>query len=556
MDVAVEQSLPDLHAVDDALWSRAVEREPVIRRLSQLSHISEHDIRRATAELGLSQSRIYTLVNRFRENPTTTSLIPERPGPAKGGSKLKFEVEEIIQRMIGTVYLSRQKPNIAALTRAIKHECATAGLPSPSRMTVSARLSLYKPQLKVRAREGGKAAVAFQPAVKQYGAQYALETVQIDHTLVDQIIVDVQTRQPIGRPWLTLAIDLASRMVTGFYLTLDHPSATSVAMTLRQSVLSKEAWLADRGIAASWPVVGIPDRLHMDNGKDFHSRALARGCQEYGIEQQFRPPATPHFGGHIERLIGTMMGEVHLLPGTTFSNVPARGDYDSVGHSAMTLAELEIWLTIQIVGIYHVRVHSGLGVPPNVAWQEALGRRPSKPRSPGSADKFLRDFLPFEHRMVRREGIHLFNIRYWDPVLSTWIGEHLRFPVKYDPRDLSRVFLQAPDGEHWVIPYANLGRPPITLWEHKRAMASLREQGRAAVDERLIFEAVEAQRAIVASAADKTLRARRAAIRSARALGAATMLHEPNAIEARSADPTEVATSGDRYLPYPLEDWS
>jgi len=24
----------------------------------------------------------------------------------------------------------------------------------------------------------------------------------------------------------------------------------------------------------------------------------------------------PHFGGHIERLIGTMMGAVHLLPGT------------------------------------------------------------------------------------------------------------------------------------------------------------------------------------------------------------------------------------------------
>jgi hypothetical protein len=35
----------------------------------------------------------------------------------------------------------------------------------------------------------------------------------------------------------------------------------------------------------------------------------------------------PHFGGHIERLIGTVMGAVHLLPGTTFANVTkkARG---------------------------------------------------------------------------------------------------------------------------------------------------------------------------------------------------------------------------------------
>jgi putative transposase len=33
--------------------------------------------------------------------------------------------------------------------------------------------------------------------------------VQIDHTLVDVIVVDKLTREPIQRPWLTLAIDVA-----------------------------------------------------------------------------------------------------------------------------------------------------------------------------------------------------------------------------------------------------------------------------------------------------------------------------------------------------------
>ena len=42
---------------------------------------------------------------------------------------------------------------------------------------------------------------------------------------------------------------------------------------------------------------------------------------------RFRPPGSPHFGGHIERLIGTMMGAVHLLPGTTQSSVAAKGSY-------------------------------------------------------------------------------------------------------------------------------------------------------------------------------------------------------------------------------------
>ena len=91
----------------------------------------------------------------------------------------------------------------------------------------------------------------------------------------------------------------------------------------------------------------------MDNGKEFHAKALKRGADEYGMKLFYRPVATPHYGGHIERLIGTMMGEVHLLPGTTFSDIIERGAYDPERHATMTLKELDHWLAIQIVGRYH-----------------------------------------------------------------------------------------------------------------------------------------------------------------------------------------------------------
>jgi putative transposase len=63
--------------------------------------------------------------------------------------------------------------------------------------------------------------------------------VQIDHTLADVMIVSASDRQPLERPWLTLAIDVATRMVAGFYKSLDPPSALSVALTLSHSVLPK-----------------------------------------------------------------------------------------------------------------------------------------------------------------------------------------------------------------------------------------------------------------------------------------------------------------------------
>ncbi len=178
-----------------------------------------------------------------------------------------------------------------------------------------------------------------------------MDVLQIDHTPMDVIVVDQQKRRPIGRPWLTLAIDVRTRMVAGFHVSLWSPSTISLSLVLSQAVLPKASWLADRELQTlDWPVHGLPRTIHVDNAKEFHAEALVRGCQEYGIRLDHRPPARPHYGGHIERLIGTMMGAVHLLPGATFSNVSEKGSYASEKRASLTLPELERWLALQIAG--------------------------------------------------------------------------------------------------------------------------------------------------------------------------------------------------------------
>src|SRR5882724_8873352 len=125
----------------------------------------------------------------------------------------------------------------------------------------------------------------------------------------------------------------------------------------------------------------------MDNAREFKSEAVRRGCDEYGIKKIFRPIARPHFGGHIERLIGTLMGRVHLLPGTTSSNVAERGDYDSAKSATMTLAELESWLALEMAGRYHRQTHRALGISPLAAW-EAARERGFVPSLPADARQF------------------------------------------------------------------------------------------------------------------------------------------------------------------------
>jgi putative transposase len=142
-------------------------------------------------------------------------------------------------------------------------------------------------------------------------------------------------------------------------------------------------------------------------------------------------------------------------------------------------------------------------------------------RAPHDNTQFLYDFLPFVERSIRRDGVRLFGVRYWDDVLSPWAGRlDRRLRIKYDPRDLSRIFVEGPDGVHWPIRYADLRRPRITLGEHQLALAALKERGFRLTDEQLIFDTVEAQRELVEMATAATKSARRRAERRKRSLAA------------------------------------
>jgi putative transposase len=176
--------------------------------------------------------------------------------------------------------------------KEIQQQCQRKGLRAPNFRTVKRHVDAFDAKEQVRKRAGAKAASdRFRPTrVLSTTDLLPLERVQIDHTKVDVIVVDEGDRLPIGRPWLTLAIDVASRVVLGFSVALEGPSAVSVALTLVQAVLPKDLWLADRQLEVPWPMWGLPELPQLDNAPEFHSRALVRGAQEY-IRTDYRRPA-------------------------------------------------------------------------------------------------------------------------------------------------------------------------------------------------------------------------------------------------------------------------
>jgi putative transposase len=177
-------------------------------------------------------------------------------------------------------------------------------------------------------------------------------------------------------------------------------------------------------------------------------------------------------------------------------------------------------------------------------------------RQPYDVEAFTKDFLPSEERTVRRDGVHLNGLRYWDDVLSVWAGRLDRpLRVAYDPRDLSKVFLRGPDDAWHPLRFANLCRPPITLWELRRAQAALKERGLTLVDEQLIFETIERQRAIVEEASRRTKEALRLLERRERALAAAqAQSGEFEGNTAPIADDPPIDFS--KIKLFPVEEWS
>jgi putative transposase len=70
----------------------------------------------------------------------------------------------------------------------------------------------------MRRREGkARAEARFLGLPGGLGAERAMQIIQIDHTKVDVTVVDPVERQPIGRPILTIGVDVFTRMVVTPY---------------------------------------------------------------------------------------------------------------------------------------------------------------------------------------------------------------------------------------------------------------------------------------------------------------------------------------------------
>lgn len=492
---------------------RPSEREMRISRV--LRPLGNKPMSRAEAKLagellGLHWASVYRLRRHFLRDPVASSVASKDRGPKPGSKRLDARVEEIIADVVRR-WVPKQRELAHPLLDTwmeIRVRCMHAALAAPGRNTVARRIAEH--------RNAEAALLATDPAAQtapgNFVANAPLEIIQIDHTQADVEVVDEWFRRSMGRPWLSVAIDIATRCIVGIYVAMERPNAGTVALLLSRVALAKDPWLATIGAEVEWPMHGLPKILHLDNAAEFKSRALRMGCGQSGIELMYRPVGRPQFGGHVERMNRTLMQRLKGLPGTTGNSTVGRKARKSADRSALTLKEFEHWLTLEVAQRYHNTSHRGLmGATPTSAWTTLSRVHPPRlpPSGPAEALRFLVRFMPIASRTIQGDGLTLFYIRYWHPVFAAWRISHRNVVVRYHPEDLSRIFVSKDGKEYLEARYADMRRPPISLWEQRAACRILKAQGRPEISEPLIFAAIEKQRRIVAAARQSTKRARR-----------------------------------------------
>lgn len=514
----------DFAVIADSDWRIAQERFAAISPLCREGPVQPSAVQQRAQELGLHPATLYRWLKRYNACGTAIGLMPHKRGWKTGKSRISADAEAIIQAVIDDYYLTAQRPVASKVVTEVQRRCLDAGIKAPSHMAIRARL--IKVPEKQRLRGQGfreQARNRFRPAPGHFpNADYPLAVVQIDHTPADIILVDDVHRLPIGRPWITLAVDVYSRMIVGYYLSFDPPSETSVAMCVAHAILPKEDWLLRHRIDADWPVWGVPRTIHVDNGADFRANTFQQACLAYGINLEFRPVRQPHFGGHIERLLGTLLREIHDLPGTTFSSIKDREGYDSDKHASLTLAEFETWLVKLITQVYHRRRHTALRMSPLARWEggvfgDGIHQGSGLPARPADRHTVFLDFLPAFRRTVQPAGVAIEGLSYYDEALRPWIsalddetGKKREFVFRRDPRDISAVWFFDPLlKQYFKIPFADQSLPVMSVWEYRQARDRLKQEGAASIDERSILRALSELREQVDAAQARTRKARR-----------------------------------------------
>jgi len=477
-------------------------------------------------------------VKSLREVQSLVARFDERGG--KGVGRLQPEVEDLTHEKIDAFFRESKGCSAEVVLNAVcreidlrnEYRVASERLRAPSLRTIQRRLvSLYAYELAV-VRYGRKEAERrFANNLGTRPVWRILELVEIDHSPVDILVVD-DNRIVIGRPWITVVLDRHSRCVLGFHLSLAGHGTEAVFEALRNAFLPK-TYLAERygDLGLVWECFGWPERVLMDNGREFHAGAVVQALVELGCIGEYAESKEPNDKPHVERWLRTFnYSFVHRLPGTTLARVDQRIGFKAEDDACVTLEELDRMVHIWICNVYHPRPHGGLwGQSPISVWRQSAETMP--PQLKMNAESLEITLAQRAESRIQKDGIDLNTFKYVSTellMLRRMLPEKTKVDVKWPWHNAGHIWVWDPtETRYLTVPNRDRSLSRLTVDQAKAAKKALQSDvnGYRSV----AGTAEEVVRGMTTAAlADKKLKNRRNGARSANLTTKDTRVLRPN----------------------------
>lgn len=408
-----------------------------------------------------------------------TSLAPNFKGRGNRDPKVSKIVDAFMTQAVEAV-ISGRKINVSSAHRRVRRKVRQYNLKHgtkykyPKYESVRKRVKKKTPFEVLAAKKGERVAKReFRKMGKKILTSYALERVEVDHTVVDLFAVHKDYRIPLGRPYLTQLVDCYSKAVVGFYLGFEPPSYVSVSLALKNAIQRKDSLLSSYpSVKNEWLCYGIPDLLVTDNGKEFLSKAFDAACETLLITVHQNKVETPDNKPHVERNYGIINTTVlDDLPGKAFSHYLHREGYDSIGEATLTLDEIKQIYLIWLVDIYHKHPNQRGTNCPNVAWKRGCEEWEPEEFTGTTAELDFK-FAILNRKKLSKPGIVIDEkLTYTSDRLAEYRGKKGNHTVtyKYNPECMGAIWVLDEDtNEYFTVPAINYEyASSVSLWQHK-----------------------------------------------------------------------------------------
>lgn len=303
-------------------------------------------------------------------------------------------------------------------------------------------------------------------------------TVQIDSTQADFYLVsDYDRSKLVGRPTVTIAIDVVTRTIVGISVGFESPSWKTTMMVLSNVAGDKVAFCNRFGIEIKeeeWPISNmIPNRIVTDRGPEFLNSNMQQVVDNLGVIVEYTPSYRADLKGVVERMMGTVQKDLRgFTDGEVSTDIRKKANkYDYRMNASLTLYE---FTQLIIKAILH---HNNHHVLSNYQRTEDMIKQEMKPipleiwnysqENMMGYNYIENNFvnlcvMPREKAKVTAKGIEFRNILYGceSGLKEQWFvvarnkGDY-PIEVSFDPRDTSKIYTHLEDGSYEIANILN-----------------------------------------------------------------------------------------------------